>query len=137
MHVLEQLGASGDARVDAAAHLQDGRYLRYEEHLMREAISHHQSQFAEAPFAHLPALCAKCGRNQWSSVVISGHQRPSRTCQPSARSADASGPSVEDLPPHGPPVKTTVKQRAAARRLAKDEWPNMDVGCRLDLVCAP
>jgi hypothetical protein len=34
-------------------------------------------------------------------------------------------------------VKTTVKQRAAARRLAKDEWPNVDVGGRLDLVCAP
>jgi hypothetical protein len=30
-----------------------------------------------------------------------------------------------------------VKQRAAARRLAKDELPNMDVGCRLDLVFAP
>ena len=104
---------------------------------MREAISPNQSQFAEAPLTHLPALGAKCGRNQWSSVVLRGHLSPSRTCQPSARSADASGPSDEDLPPHGPPVKTTVKQRAAARRLAKDEWPKVDVGCRLDLVCAP
>ena len=38
MNILEQLGASGDARVDAAARHQDGRYLRHEERLMREAI---------------------------------------------------------------------------------------------------
>jgi hypothetical protein len=92
MNVLEQLGASGDARVDAAAHLQDGRYLWHEEHLMREAISGHQRssvvirghhalasprremrtqsvvisghQWSSAPITHLPALGAKCGRER-------------------------------------------------------------------------